>query len=1411
MALLALGYFATAWAGHALAAGPAQPSPVWPAAGLAVGALLGGGIRLWPGVFVGVVLFEASLAPTLHGLGVASVIATGCTLQALLGAWLTRPLLRAGRLRDREVAVLLMLLGPVACLVGATVGLVRPLAGPGVAVGLPEQWLTWWSGDTLGVLLFAPIVICLWPGVPNCGGRTTPLFAVPLVFLAGLLVLVHTMVDRAEGAELREIASDHMDAVEDAVVPTVQAMMRPFFGVEGLLSASDEVSATHFDNLTSRVRRGGVQSLLWAPRVAASARAGFEALHGLRVVEVDGPTAAGVREVYFPVLFSVPADNRALPLGFDCGAEPGLCGNTGAGTEAWVAAPLRAGAEGRLLVPLVLPVFRATAGPGDDPAEARGALRGFLVGFYDVEVLFASLRSSAERAGFVYRVADVTVGSPPTTLIQAGAPDASVLTRGRDFLVGSRTWHLEIGLPDGRTLVPPASRQRAMLLLSVLFGYVGSFASLGIASRSATSAASERLTRGALDALSANIAVLDSRGVIVTTNRSWCDFAEQNGLAADAVGPGVDYLAACERARLAGDVDAGEVLGAIRDVIAGRTEEYIHDYTCHSPTEERWFCCRITRSDLDGEIRVVVAHEAITVVKRAQRAAWLAHRRSVDLFESSHDAIVMTDGRGIIVQANLQAELMFGWSRADLVGQPVEVLMPEGGRAAHVHHRARFHADPAPRVMGGTSRELFGQRKDGSTFPVEISLSPMESEGGATVAAAIRDVTERVAAQRALQESLDRYHGTLDAMMEGALILDFEWRCLYANEACIRHAGVAPAALRGHSLPEAIPGIQALPWFPALERSMRERTGQNREIRYVRPDGVVTWIRLSIQPVPEGLFVLSMDITDHVHAAEIQAEYQRELERERAALADRVRDRTAEISAANEELARARDAAEAATRAKSTFLATMSHEIRTPMNGVVGLIEVLTSSDLSPEHAEITRTIRESALSLLGVVDGILDFSKIEAGRLDLERTPVAITELVEGVCASLLPLAASAQVDVLLFVDPAVPFALWSDPTRLRQVLNNLLGNAIKFSRGAPSRRGRVWVRVDCPASTTLRLEVADNGIGMSEEVLAGLFEPFAQGEASTTRRFGGTGLGLVICKRLVSLMGGEITVSSAPGHGSTFTVQMPMSAAPAEVPPGEPDLSGVDCVVVAGPEDDSTHLHRYLQAAGCNVQRATSESEAAACAGMLDRPVVVHPPGIPALLGGGPRVGHVRVSMSLPGDMQVETGVVTVSGRAMRRSAFLRAVAVAAGREPGRSVPPTSRPAGAADVDNARAAGRLILVAEDDAVSRRVIQLQLGLLGYAAEFAVDGFDALTRWRAGGCGLLFTDLHMPGMDGYALAAAIRREEGEGPHMPILALTANALGGEVARALASGMQEYLTKPLQLDALRASLERWLPGS
>ncbi|NDP47036.1 MAG: PAS domain-containing protein [Sulfuriferula multivorans] len=543
-------------------------------------------------------------------------------------------------------------------------------------------------------------------------------------------------------------------------------------------------------------------------------------------------------------------------------------------------------------------------------------------------------------------------------------------------------------------------------------------------------------------------------------------------------------------------------------------------------------------------------------------------------------------------------------------------------------------------------------------------------------------------------------------------------------------------------------------------------------------------------------------------------------------LEDKVATRTADLE-------EARFVADQANLAKSSFLATMSHEIRTPLNGVIGMADVLHQTGLNDQQVEMVDLINESAISLLSIIDDILDFSKIEAGRMGIEQASISLADVVEKACVMLDELAVNKKVELTVFVDPAIPEAVLGDELRLRQVLMNLVGNAIKFSSGR-QQAGRIWVRAvqieRSPEQSVVEIHVADNGIGIDEETQARLFTAFTQADTSTTRRFGGTGLGLVISRHLIDMMGGHLVVQSTLGEGSTFTVRLQFTLTQSQAGAVNPasQVAGLSCLVVGSPDGLSENFAAYLAHAGARVERAADLAQARNLMPGLPPGLwiwVIDAVDIPLALNElraldrdltDQEIRIVAIGRGSRRDPRVEhIGLVLVDGNVLTRHRLFKAVAIAAGRVLEDSHTPRSCKSGMVvkqpSHDEALRNGRLILVAEDNETNQKVILWQLALLGFAADVADNGRQALERWQSGNYALLLSDLQMPEMDGYALTAAIRAQEQGSLRKPILALTANSLKGEAGRCLAAGMDDCLSKPLQLDDLKKTLDTWLPSA
>ncbi|MEW8322591.1 MAG: PAS domain S-box protein [Candidatus Thiodiazotropha taylori] len=530
---------------------------------------------------------------------------------------------------------------------------------------------------------------------------------------------------------------------------------------------------------------------------------------------------------------------------------------------------------------------------------------------------------------------------------------------------------------------------------------------------------------------------------------------------------------------------------------------------------------------------------------------------------------------------------------------------------------------------------------------------------------------------------------------------------------------------------------------------------------------------------------------------------------------------------AEADLIMSREAAEAASRAKSAFLATMSHEIRTPINGVVGMADLLAESPLNHDQRGMLRSMRASALSLRGIIDDILDFSKIEAGKLALEATTVSPIALVEEVAETLAPQASQKGVALLLDIDPSLDHCYLGDPTRIRQVLFNLGSNAVKFTGNEDDRPGRVTLRVQRLAEpaqqgTRIAFSVIDNGIGISPDAQKELFRPFTQAETSTTRRFGGTGLGLAISRQLAGMMGGDISLRSAPDEGSSFHLQLELPETDCDEQPRLVSwrFNGAAVVLAGLAPELAVDLARLLvafdaQPLQCGAQDVIATIETTR---RSDGPVaVIMAPGLAEAMEHAicEALPDHRACIVLQPRSQSSDGwqhSTVVRSAPLLPSELLRAVAVALGEAGPESVqsPDSIEARPPPPLQQAEAEGRLVLVAEDNQTNRDVFARQLNLLGYAHHVGADGVEALALWQEHRFGLVLTDCQMPKMDGYALAEAIRAsEQSSGGHVPVIAVTASALKGEAERCHAAGMDDYLTKPVELRELRRLLDKWLP--
>jgi PAS domain S-box-containing protein len=644
----------------------------------------------------------------------------------------------------------------------------------------------------------------------------------------------------------------------------------------------------------------------------------------------------------------------------------------------------------------------------------------------------------------------------------------------------------------------------------------------------------------------------------------------------------------------------------------------------------------------------------------------------------------------------------------------------------------------------------------------------------------------------------------LDSVPNPLFVKDAAHRWILVNDAWEAFTGLPRDAVMGKSDYDFFPKEDAdVYWTKDDEVFASGGTNQNEE-RLTDAQGRERWVitRKSVVQDETGAPVLVGIITDITERKQMEAE-----------------------------IAQARDLAIESARLKSEFLANMSHEIRTPMNGVIGMAGLLRNTRLDAQQIEFVKTIQDSADSLLTVINDILDFSKVESGKLQFDSVDFELRTVVEGVVALLAEQAHAKQLELSSDIDPDVAVTLRGDPGRLRQVLANLVGNAVKFTA-----RGEVAVTAAIERLTAetaaIRVEVRDTGIGIDPAAVPTLFEPFTQADGSTTRRFGGTGLGLAISRRLVELMHGEMGVDSRPGEGSTFwfTARFERRPAPAPVlaPRTTAQLGELRVLIVDDHRTNRQVLHHQLAAWGVRTaeagdgQAALEQLRAAAVRGTpYDLAILdAHMPDMDGL-----EVAHaIRADRAIGG-----TRLVMMTSLAPEASDALRAAGLAATlTKPvkqaqllhclagvmGVHAPP--QPAMPAPIDrapdDAPALDRgLILVVEDNLVNQRVAVAQLSRLGYRTRVVGNGREAVDAVLGNGTryDIVLMDCQMPEYDGYEATQAIRAGE-HGHRTPIIAMTAHALEGERERCLGVGMDDYLSKPIQLDGLRRMLDRWAPA-
>jgi two-component system, sensor histidine kinase and response regulator len=780
----------------------------------------------------------------------------------------------------------------------------------------------------------------------------------------------------------------------------------------------------------------------------------------------------------------------------------------------------------------------------------------------------------------------------------------------------------------------------------------------------------------------------------------------------------------------------------------------------------------LNQANVELEIQVTELGQAEEIVARAKNELEIT-------FDAVADLIIVADSDGKIVRTNRAVVRAFKTTFQDIIGKSIDAVF--------------LNSDSTQTMANLVGKEIqfpvLGGWHDVASFPI-IRLDGMPGN-----IYLIRDVTERVRSSKEIQRQKQFFEALVKNNPVAIVILDMQHKITACNPAFENLFGYSEAEVIGKDIDPLV--TSDLLYSEASEFTQTVLSGSMVHTTNKRRRKDNSMVEVEIFGVPviiSGERIGSLAIYHDIS-----------------------------------ELVRTREEAKAADRAKSDFLANMSHEIRTPMNGIIGMIELAVGTELDPEQRDYLLAARESADSLLTLINDILDFSKIEAGRLDLEKIDFDLRSTVEGVAVSMAQRAENKGLEMACLIYHDVPSCLKGDPGRLRQVIINLVGNAIKFTQ-----RGEIVVRAMLESETEthaiLRFLVSDTGIGLPADRLNTIFERFVQVDSSTTRKYGGTGLGLTICRQLVEMMGGKIGVDSELGQGSTFwfTAVFEKQAQPTGVIPIEPiDMHELHILAIDDNATNRTILTKMLEAFGCRISTIASGVEAV--------------PTLKAARENGDPFRLVLLDLQMP-DMDGEQTLqaikanilvkdVTVimltsmgnrgdAGRLesmgcagyllkpIKQGQLYEAIEMVLSKQVPKAVEPRQKMLTRHTLAEQKRQSTRILLVEDNPINQKLAVTILRKAGYSVDVAENGIQAVETLKVKSYPLVLMDVQMPEMDGLEATKHIRDQESGKRHTPIIAMTAHAMKGDKERCLAAGMDDYLSKPLEIEELFSTIERWI---
>jgi PAS domain S-box-containing protein len=784
----------------------------------------------------------------------------------------------------------------------------------------------------------------------------------------------------------------------------------------------------------------------------------------------------------------------------------------------------------------------------------------------------------------------------------------------------------------------------------------------------------------------------------------------------------------------------------------------------------------------------------------------IAEKRTRAILETAPDSMLVVNEKRQILLINEQTEKLFGYNRAELLNQPIEILLPKRYRDHHPEHMAIFFSAPTVRQMGSGS-ELWAARKDGSEFPVEISLSPLQTEDGLLVSAAVRDITKRKQADRELLQAKEAtIRAKSDFLANMSLVVNNKRQILQINKQTEKLFGYKAGELLNQPIETLLPRRYRDHHFEHMATFFSAPTvrqmGSGSELWAMRKDGTEFPVEISLSPLQteDGLLVSAV-----------------------------VRDITARKQATRESR-QAKETAEAATKAKSDFLANMSHEIRTPMNAIIGMSQLALQTNSSHKQKNYIKKVNKSAEDLLRIINDILDFSKIEAGKLDIEQVDFELKTVLEQFNNLVGMRAAEKDLELLVKIKDGVPEGLVGDPMRLGQILTNLGGNAVKFTN-----QGQVELMIELlnrqSDKVELKFSITDTGIGMTAPQQDKLFQSFSQADTSTTREYGGTGLGLAISKKLTELMDGKIGVSSVVNEGACFyftahfTESKNIELEKLIIPR---NLNNSKVMIV----DDNAHAREILSNImfSLGFDADTFEDGSQALKQMKKQEATSNPYRLAIIDWIMPDMNGVTLSQMIQtsSDIMAPPAIIMTTSydkdelqsaaelaniklqgivvKPLTPSSIFNSLLEALGHK----IKPGSENHSKYEQQYLAASslsGANILLVEDNVLNQELAVELLQSNGMNVMLAENGAVALDILQQHDFDGILMDCQMPVMDGYQATAAIRRQA-KFKSLPIIAMTANVMLQDIDKEKQSGMNDHIGKPLSVTEMFKTMAKWI---